>query len=184
MNSTHHLGQTRRVAANCYDHKSTGHRLRHVPNFMSQIGPRDRLYVSTRTRFVSHGDVSPLAMVRGVTTFMSATTVVWDIKFVKEIILRSARAVDSRRADNHNIWEFSARVLATLGARGQEMSKSGQENRGYTPRNDGLSAGRSTFQAVRAHRHPPSPDSFVRPASVADGHRLATTLAADGPIAR
>jgi hypothetical protein len=83
MNSTHHLGQTRRVAANCYDHKSTGHRLRHVPNFMSQIGPRDRLYVSTRTRFVSHGDVSPLAMVRGVTTFMSATTVVWDIKFVK-----------------------------------------------------------------------------------------------------
>ena len=48
------------------------------------------------------------------------------------------------------------------------MSKSGQENRGYTPRNDGLPAGRSTFQAVRAHRHPPSPDSFVRPASVAD----------------
>jgi hypothetical protein len=61
---------------------------------------------------------------------------------------------DFNAADNHNTWEFSARVLATLGTRGQEMSKSGQENRGYTPRNDGLSAGRRTFQAVRAHRHP------------------------------
>ena len=87
MNSTHHLGQTRRVAANCYDHKSTGHRLRHVPNFMSQIGPRDRLYVSTRTRFVSHGDVSPLVMVRGVTTFMSATKKpgVWAEKVASEM---------------------------------------------------------------------------------------------------
>lgn len=62
------------------------------------------------------------------------------------------------------------------------MAKSGQENCGYTSQNGGLSADRSTFQAVLAHRHPPSSDSFVRPASVANGHRLATTLAADGPI--
>ena len=64
------------------------------------------------------------------------------------------------------------------------MAKSGPANRGYTTRNDDLSDDRNAFQAVRAHRHPPSPDSFVRPASAAGGHRLATTLAADGPIGR
>ena len=64
------------------------------------------------------------------------------------------------------------------------MSKSGQENRGYTPRNDGLSDDRSTIQPVRAHRRPTLPDSLVLPASFADGHRLATALAADGPIGR
>ena len=64
------------------------------------------------------------------------------------------------------------------------MSKSGQENRGYTPGNDGLSNGRNTFKTSARHWHPPSPASFVRPASVADGHRLATNPATDGPIGR
>jgi len=48
-------------------------------------------------------------------------------------------------ADNYNIWEFSARVLATLGAGGQKMSKSGQENRGYTIWNHGLCDDSGTF---------------------------------------
>jgi len=39
-----------------------------VPNNVSQIGPPANISVSTLTAFVSHGDVSPFAMVRGVTT--------------------------------------------------------------------------------------------------------------------
>lgn len=48
--------------------------MRHVPNFVSQSGPRAKLYVSILTIFMSQGDVSPLAVERGVTTFMSATS--------------------------------------------------------------------------------------------------------------
>ena len=60
--------------------ESSEHRLRHVPKYVSQIDPWANICVSTVTTFVSHSDVSPFAMVRGVTTFMSATIVVWDIK--------------------------------------------------------------------------------------------------------
>ena len=53
-----------------------------MPNNVSQIGLPAKFCVSTVTAFVSHGDVTPFTVVRAVTTFKSATKMVWDTNVV------------------------------------------------------------------------------------------------------
>ena len=88
------------------------------------------------------------------------------------------------RADDHDIRDFSARVLATSGPGGQEMPRSWEVKFGHASRTGGLFDDQQALRFVRATIPHGFSSFLVRPESVAQGIRLAAVRAVQGSMGR